>query len=148
MITIAQLTSLAKQFMKEYGQRFDMGFPEDAALEGVPTNSEEAIRMRTPYLSVEPKGQFLSIIKSLKVRFTFMVGRFDHVTVEVHSSYDHIGGGSNGYRVDYSMIISKERALATNEDIFIYKGFITYEQYVTLISKHNEVREKIQKEHA
>ena len=147
-MTTAQLTSLAKQFMKEYGQRFSMDFPEDAVLESVPTSSEEGIRMRVPYLSVEPKGQFLSIIKDLKVRFTFMVDRFDRVTVEVHSSYDHIGGGSNGYRVDYPMILSKERALASNEEIFIYKGFITYEQYVTLISKHNEVREKVQKEHA
>lgn len=145
MISISQLILLARKFMQDYGARFDMDIPSDVFLENVTKDPKEHTMLGTPYVHVRPKGQFSSIISSLEVRFTFRADPFDRVFVEVHSSYDHVDGGSNGYRMQFVMVIKKAWEFK-KEDSFLYKGFITYDQYVNLISHHNDVLATMEKE--
>lgn len=142
---VHKLASMLNQFILDYAQRFSI--PELAKLDhtNIDATKEDSgfivVRVKDP-IPFCPSGQFASLVSDAQIGITATEDRFGRFSVEMRTSYEHHNSGSNGVRQSF-MLITKRDGLG---DDIVYKGFMFYEHYIDIISKHNEAVEIVQKE--
>ena len=126
---------MLREFIQEYAVRFSI--PE--LLGVVPVKLGDASACMEDWTNFVPTGQFSSIVSKGAIMIAASEDLFGFITAEVRTTYEHVGGGTNGYRVSYMLL--------TEQDILnkrtYYKGFMPYDRFTALMHKYNKKLEAI-----
>jgi hypothetical protein len=107
------------EFIKEFSIKHDMPELRGMMPQTSVKKSSEELSCVEAEIEVTPRGQMAALVKELEVKVSSFLGADGSMTVEVHMSYKHHGGGSNGKSVSFRVVHD-----GTN-----YQGFVTHDQF-------------------
>ncbi len=136
------ILNAANAFAQDCAARFNM--PELARpIEWAHGKSGDGTSIQVPDdITILPVGQMAALVAELSVHIKVYKDAFDQFYGELHLSYRHPGGGSNGHSLS-CVFIMKSNAIRNK---FAYNGFVTADQYYAILNEHRRIVDKAEKE--
>lgn len=137
------ILNAANAFAKDCAARFNM--PELALpIEWAHGKSGDGTSIQVPDdISILPVGQMAALVTELSVHIKVHKDAFDQFYGDLHLSYRHPGGGSNGH--SFSCVFIVKNGSFGNRNL-IYDGFVTLDQYHLILNEHRRIVDRAEKE--